>query len=87
MKAKSFVLPRVPYKRVTVFWRDIVGDSGWKTGEDNAELGRCYTRGWLVEETSEHYVIASTIAFVSGDIIYSDTNTIPKSIAILRQEM
>jgi len=77
-------LPSFPFPRVTVFWTDMRGDSGWQDGNDKPDPYRCFTRGWLIHETDEFYVVASTIGKDSnGKLDWCDVNTIPKGPSVV----
>lgn len=62
----------VPYPIVECVWIDIVGDCDWVADPEH-QTDLCLTMGFLVKETDDTYIIASTIS--------NDHNGVPHSIA------
>lgn len=48
------------YKLIEVVWDDSITDSGWEATPENLEPSLAVTVGFLVRETQEHILIAST---------------------------
>lgn len=74
MRCTEDIKPRLVY----VIWYDSVGwRLGWCQTKEATKLAptRCETVAWLVEETKDHLIVASTLS--SGDEVYSPLS-IPK---------
>lgn len=61
--------PKVPYPEVMVSWVDIEGHTSWTDDSEEEIEGKirsgldtlAYTKGWLIKETEEVVVVASSI--------------------------
>lgn len=69
------------YKHVVVVWLDIAGrDDAWMDISDAKGLkpGRMITSGWLVKESEDHIVIASSLDTQEG--LAGNVNAIPRCV-------
>lgn len=59
--------PKAPGPLVLLKWIDSAGPDGWvERGGWDAEVIKCETVGWLVGKTKLAYIVASTVADLTG---------------------
>ena len=73
---------RVPWPRVTVYWTDIMGDSGWSEADTPLGCLHVITRGWLLCEKDGVLSVAGSVGRdAHGNWTVSDRNDIPVKVA------
>ena len=71
---------------IEVKWLDAKFSGEWEAPDGLVEPGVCYTRGWLVEETDEHLVLASTVGEGADEDVIG-TCAIPKVMVLKRRRL
>lgn len=71
------------YKLIEIEWDDAQTDDGWEEAPDDLEPALAITVGFLIRETKDHLLIAST---------YDEKHTnarlqIPKKMIVSRKEL
>ena len=77
------------YPLLKLSWLDIHTQDGWTT-EKYLDAARCFTVGYLIDETNDFYIIAATVGYDSEDIDsheYNQRICIPKGCVVLREEL
>jgi len=77
------------YPLVKLSWLDINTQAGW-TSENNLDAARCFTVGYIIKETKDFYVLASTLGYDSEDTEHEEYNqriSIPKGCVILKETL
>ena len=77
------MVPKFKYPLFHIEWDDATTDNGWEEVPENLEPSLAITVGFLVRETKDHLLIAST---------YDETHTnarlqIPKKLIKSRKEI
>lgn len=72
------------YDLIKLSWLDINTEIGWSNSQD-LEAARCQSVGWLLKETDDLYVIASTIGHDLEDIENNQRIAIPKGCVVIKE--
>ena len=68
------------HKLIYLLWEDSVADSGWEATKNLEDVHLCETVGYLIGETKQGYVVASTVSGAESNARI----TVPKS-GVLRK--